>query len=77
MLYLAYERQANALQAARTAGGSALRALSSWDRVTGRPLRYAAAASALMQPFDRRAPTARMHLRVCALSGWNLLQLLR
>jgi hypothetical protein len=36
-----------------------------------------AAASALMQPFDRRAPTARMHLRVCTLSGWNLLQLLR
>jgi hypothetical protein len=28
MLYVAYERQSNALQIAKTAGGSALRALS-------------------------------------------------
>jgi len=48
MLYLAYERQADVLQLVRTAARSALSAFTPWDRLTGRPLRYAAAANALL-----------------------------
>ena len=48
MLYLGYERQSNAMQVARTAGSSVLRALTPWEAVSGRPLRYAAAASAIL-----------------------------
>src|SRR3954464_1438724 len=48
MLYLAYERQADLLQVVRTAARSALSSFSPWDRLTGHPLRYAAAANALL-----------------------------
>jgi poly(3-hydroxybutyrate) depolymerase len=48
MLYIAYERQADVLQIARAAASSALRALTPWDRVSSRPLRYAAAANAVL-----------------------------
>ena len=48
MLYHAYERQADLLQMVRTAAQSALTALTPWDKLTGRPLRYAAAANALL-----------------------------
>jgi polyhydroxyalkanoate depolymerase len=48
MLYLAYERQFHAMQIATIAGSSVLRALTPWDTVSGRPLRYAAAASAIL-----------------------------
>src|SRR5215203_6120936 len=48
MLYLAYERQAGLLELTRTAARSLLTALSPWDKLTGHPLRYAAAAGALM-----------------------------
>jgi poly(3-hydroxybutyrate) depolymerase len=48
MLYLAYERQAGLLELTRTAARSLLTALSPWDKLTGHPLRYAAAAGALL-----------------------------
>jgi poly(3-hydroxybutyrate) depolymerase len=48
MLYLAYERQAGLLEMTRTAARSLLTAFSPWDKPTGHPLRYAAAAGALL-----------------------------
>ena len=48
MLYLAYERQADLFEMIRTAARSLLTAFSPWDKPTGRPLRYAAAANALL-----------------------------
>src|SRR4051812_22203005 len=48
MLYHAYERQADLLQMVQAAAQSALTALTPWDKLTGRPLRYATAANALL-----------------------------
>jgi len=48
MLYHAYERQADLLQMVQAAAQSALTALTPWDTLTGRPLRYATAANALL-----------------------------
>ena len=48
MLYLAYERQSDLLHVIQTAAHSVLTAFAPWDRLTGHPLRYARAASALL-----------------------------
>jgi poly(3-hydroxybutyrate) depolymerase len=48
MIYSAYESQADVLDLVRTAAQSALAALTPWNAMAGRPLRYAAAANALL-----------------------------
>lgn len=48
MLYLAYQQQADLLQLIREAARAALKGLAPWDRMQGRPLRYATAASLLL-----------------------------
>src|SRR5215218_4652533 len=48
MLYSAYESQADLLDLVRTAAQLALAALTPWNGLAGRPLRYASAANALL-----------------------------